>query len=221
MRVDAPSPRWARLKGAKPYAAFEAEIAKVLGKKKGLNKAELPTGAVGVDGQKGIPNAPSVVLRETGKEEAVLFLDLQDAFGALVLDNALKAVKQSGWKGTFRVAPLIQSYHEEGEARAVTLLSRKASKSGAAEAFLKAVLAEPKEMGAERLNQVAKRSGLGGASNTEAWTGRMKASRKKLAEQNVIVSPTLYVSEGKYTGEGGFDVEALTKLFEGKTEVKR
>ena len=43
-----------RLKGAKPYAAFEAEIAKVLGKKKGLNDAAAPTtGKVGLGEARG------------------------------------------------------------------------------------------------------------------------------------------------------------------------
>ena len=133
----------------------------------------------------------------------------------------LKAIKQARWKGTFRVAPLVQSYHEESLGRAVALLGREPSKKEAARAYLSAVLQEPATLGSDKLEKIAKRSGLGTSTNRDAWKARMESTRKKLAAQNVIVSPTLYLSEGRYTGEGGFGVKALQTLFEGKTEVKK
>ena len=76
-------------------------------------------------------------------------------------------------------------------------------------------------MGGAKLEKLAKRSGLGASMNTDAWSARMKSTREKLAKRNVIVSPTLFVSGGRYTAEGGFEVDALKTLFEGKVEVKR
>lgn len=210
-----------RVKGARPFAAFQTLIDEALGTKKKSPEVAVPTpqefGSVAKVGasREAVSSPESLTVVEGSEQhEIVVFIDLQDRFSGKVLRELVSAAREVGKRGRIAVRHLPKAFHSNSVVRARAAQGLKGTPPKKLLAWMLRLMASEKSMDRAGLESLAEKARLpkgviGSALRSDA-IGKVITGDSDFAKRlSVVSSPTIFFSGKRYLGTGGYGNEAL------------